>query len=351
MRSTSQKSILPFESQLNTETKDKNEHSNEKMKNLLKEVLYNSLSQAIIKIILTPHLILKLFLITFVLVTISYSSYLVVQSIRNYLNYGVSTTARTIQETATLFPKVTFCNLNMMQTEYAWNFTQIPFNDFTFLTNDDKKRLGHNLEDILIECYFNGYPCYVNDFVWSFDEFYGNCYTFNSGLDSYGNKTILKESSIAGPNNGLQLLLYVNVYEDLTCSDNLGAIVRIGNSSYASFYPPRSGSLVSSGFQTNIAIDRELKSILPKPYSNCEIDSNSPQFIQDLDLYNLISQSDYFYTQQLCFLQCFQKCLIEKINCTDPNYLSLFKASYCNYAILYDGARKGTCTLSSRLFF
>ena len=38
---------------------------------------------------------------------------------------------------------------------------------------------------------------------------------------------------------------------------------------------------------------------------------------------------------------------MKKNNCTDPSYLSLFNATFCNYAILYDGARKGTCTGSS----
>ena len=41
----------------------KNKCSNEKIKCLLKEVLYNSLAQAIIKIIQTPHLAIKLFLV------------------------------------------------------------------------------------------------------------------------------------------------------------------------------------------------------------------------------------------------------------------------------------------------
>ena len=84
----------------------------EEIKSLLKEVLYNSLAQAIIKIFLTPFIIIKCILFLFVFGSIGLTSYLVIESIMTYFTYGVSTTSRTIYETPTLFPKVTFCNAN-----------------------------------------------------------------------------------------------------------------------------------------------------------------------------------------------------------------------------------------------
>ena len=146
---------------------------------------------------------------------------------------------------------------------------------------------------------FNGESCSLTDFVWSFDEIYGNCYTFNSGLDANGSKVNLKKSTIAGPYYGLQVIFYVNVYEPFYWSvvDGLGGLVRIGNSSYSSYYPPSDGILVSSGFRTNIVLEREFKSILPKPFSDCYIDSNTPKIIPGLDQYNLIVESKYKYTQ------------------------------------------------------
>jgi hypothetical protein len=115
----------------------------------------------------------------------------------------------------------------------------------------------------------------------------------------------------------------------------LGAWIRLGNSSYLTDdYSNEGGTLVSAGFQTNLAINREFKSLQPKPYSNCELDSNSP-FIQGLDLYNLISKSGYLYTQQLCFFQCYQKYLLEKNNCTESVFLSLFNAGSCYWEWAY----------------
>ena len=113
-----------------------------------------------------------------------------------------------------------------------------------------------------------------------------------------------------------------------------GALIRIGNSSYSSFYSD-GGILVSSGFITRIAIDREFISILPKPYSNCEVDSNSPSFRSDSFLFNLIGRSDFAYTQQLCLVQCMQKHFIDKYECTYPNVISLFtNISTCNLDIV-----------------
>jgi len=103
---------------------------------LIKEVLYNSLAQAVIKIILTPHLLIKAVLTVCVLCSTGLASYLVIQSIIEYFTYGVTTASRTIFETPTLFPKVTFCNVNKYTTEFAFNYT-------TFLSKKHKRRVWH----------------------------------------------------------------------------------------------------------------------------------------------------------------------------------------------------------------
>jgi hypothetical protein len=201
--------------------------------NLLKEILYNSLAQAFIKTFLTPHLTLKFFLAIFIIVSSCLSSYLVIQSILAYLTYGVSTASRIIHEMPMLFPKVTFCNFNWLTTQYAYNLTRHPGTFHLYnLSNENKKKLGHDLDDILLECFFNLKPCNSSDFVWSFDEYYGNCFTFNSGLTGNFSRT-----TIACPDCGLQLKLYVNIYELLIDESNgLGALIRIGNSSYSTYY-------------------------------------------------------------------------------------------------------------------
>ncbi len=232
---------------------------NEFIINLCKEVLYNSLAQSIIKIVFTPHKILKVFLSIFALLSSCLAAYLVLQSIMTYFTYGVTSTSRTIYETPTLFPKVTFCNVNPFTTQYAYNLTRKGIFDGSNLLDAEKQKLSHDLEDILFECWFNDKQCYASDFTWSYHQMYGNCFTFN------GNETNLKKSYLIGPDYGLQLVLYVKVYESLLnitdVKDKLGAVIRVGNSSFSKFVS-NGGIFVSSGFSTYIQVDREFISML-----------------------------------------------------------------------------------------
>jgi hypothetical protein len=83
-------------------------------------------------------------------------------------------------------------------------------------SDENKKRIAHNLEDILIDCKFNYQKCSASDFVWHFDPLFGNCYVFNSGYNSTGDPIELKQSSVAGVLFGLQVILYLNYNENLT---------------------------------------------------------------------------------------------------------------------------------------
>ena len=321
---------------------------------LLKERLYNSLSQAIYVIFNTPHLILKLFLFVSVIGSSGLAAFLVIQSIINFFSHEVITNSRTLFETPTLFPKVTICNLNMFTTEYSFNFLQeinssyniykyydqlknVSFiqrflikSNFFFLAQgilngnnfnqDDRKLLAHNLSDILFNCNFNANPCNASDFVEKFDPWYGNCYEFNGGRD-------LKKIITPGWFNGLQLEVYVNFYEKLNAINSLwgglGALIRIDNSSYLVDHD-LNGITIQSGLQTNIIVDRSFKFMLAKPYSTCEVDSNSVKDDFNSDLFNLIAQSQYQYSQQLCFIQCYQRELVRVCNNTDSAFLSLY---------------------------
>jgi len=79
---------------------------------------------------------------------------------------------------------------------------------------------------------------------------------------------------------------------------------------------------------TYIALKRELKSMLPKPYSDCIIDRGKDSE-HDSYLYNLIKNSPYDYTQKFCFQQCLQNLLIEKCKCHLSNLESLINADIC----------------------
>ena len=102
---------------------------NELIQGLVKDVLYNSLAQAILTIIKTPHKILKYFLLIYVLASASIGSYFVIDSIMIYFNYEVFTTVKTIFEEPAAFPTITICNCkSKLQKFHEFNVAVIrPF--------------------------------------------------------------------------------------------------------------------------------------------------------------------------------------------------------------------------------
>ncbi len=92
------------------------------IKTLLKENLYNSVCQAIIRIFQTRHFVIKLFLIIITTSTSVVCSFLIVKVMIAFFAYEVTTLTRTIFETPTLFPKITICNNHVFTTEYAVDF-------------------------------------------------------------------------------------------------------------------------------------------------------------------------------------------------------------------------------------
>jgi hypothetical protein len=94
------------------------------IKGLLNEDLSDSVVHAFRKIIHAPHIGIKVFLLVFIVATIGTASLLVIQSIMTYFAFEVSSKTRTIYETPTLFPKITFCSINAVQTQYAYNLKE-----------------------------------------------------------------------------------------------------------------------------------------------------------------------------------------------------------------------------------
>ena len=187
-----------------------------------------------------------------------------------------------------------------------------------------RKQLGHSLEEILSYCKFNGENCSANDFDWTYDSYIGNCFVFNS------NKS--RNSNMVGFLFGLRLILFSNYHENLTLLNSYiggsGLVIRVENNSYLS-NNEMNGVQIQSGTYTNVEITRSFKYILPKPFSNCEIDMTNPLGFNSI-FYNIIKNSSYLYTQDLCLTQCLQYRVIEKCLCSDNFKLSLFtRAKSC----------------------
>jgi hypothetical protein len=334
---------------INTEKKSKNDES---LMHLLKEHLTNEMNSAIFISIETPHLILKSFLIIFIIVAYGLAAYTTIELILTYLQYDVTTSSRTIYETPSTFPKVTFCNLSPFTTRSGFeNYVNQVYTDsqlknlsynlkfFSALTarvyafervlnSSDlaKKSISHRLEDVLIGCKFNYQPCTLADFTWEFDNFYGNCFSFNTGFNSSGHAVDLAVSNLAGFSYGLQLDLYVSYYENLTLFNSVfggtGIIIRIDNQTNVIDYAAE-GILASAGLVTNLALSRESKFLGKKPYSNCILDNDAYTKF-DSDIYRAILESNFSYSQQFCLTQCFQKLTINECGCYSSFFSSVF---------------------------
>ena len=90
---------------------------NDIIKNLRNETI-----QLFLKIFQVKSITLKLYLILLLAFVSCLCSYTIVILTVSYLSYDVITTSRQITETSSVFPKVTICNSNPFQTEYAVEF-------------------------------------------------------------------------------------------------------------------------------------------------------------------------------------------------------------------------------------
>ena len=206
---------------------------NNSLATLLKEHLTNEMFATILHAYHTPHIVLKIFLVLFLLIAVGLFSYTTVNLILSFLDYEVTTLSREFYETPVTFPKVSICNINQFTTKYSFDlFQQLNVaqnytlniydenlvkdlsryrkiqmaNTEKFIlnglalnfTDSEKKMLTHDLKDVLLDCQFNYEPCSVSDFLWEYDLNYGSCYSFNTGFNATGGTMALKQSNIAG---------------------------------------------------------------------------------------------------------------------------------------------------------
>ena len=367
-----------------------------KVKDLIKH-LRNEAIKLFLKIFQVKHKWLKFYLIILLLIVLTISCYMLTNLILSYLAFEVLTTARTLTEIKSIFPKVSICNVNPFQTEYAlellkqtnkelcvqaapgrylcpktyfdaeidlnqtevniqttsknvtphckppdivesesklWSFAKVIHDRALDIvnsnfTNEQKKLLAHNLDDLLINCKFNSKPC--REFIWYFDSFYGNCYMFNTGFNSSGHVIDFETTTIPGAGFGLSLDFYVGMHENLTLFNGLnsktfGAIIKIENNSYLVDNGYELENIrVAAGLETFIKVHRSFEFSLPRPYSNCDIpNEEEASYLEENFFYRLFLDSPYQYTRQGCFVQCYQQRLIQTCNCSDQRLMSLF---------------------------
>lgn len=167
----------------------------------------------------------------------------------------------------------------------------------------------------------------MDDFIWYFDFYYGNCYIFNSGKNSTtGERIESKTIARSGKYDGLILELYAGVKNDSqTLNMNRGIHIKVHN--YTNLPSTIDGINAPVGMEANIAIKRTFHYQLPYPYSECLIDLENPSKNKITSyLYDIISNSNYSYSQVYCFDQYYEQMVIDECKCYDLVYVNLLEA-------------------------
>jgi hypothetical protein len=259
--------------------------------------------------------------------------YFISKSLIDYLKYEVVSQTTVINEVPTQFPAVTFCDNNPLSTEKAQIYMesiadanglslfQSPM-ELTYLSQlnasspstSDETRMKLGLSLGQITCFYATNDC-KNDlhWFWSFD--YGNCYTFNSGLNLTSQKINLKDAYKYGKGFGLNVIVNLIDMNKYIGSDAKGLVVFVHNSS---FKPSSKEVFVKPGELTHIQVERKFVEKQPSPYSECiELNSYSSE------LYDYIVNSGQKYRQQDCFELCLQQKFLKNCNCFSPGYQNL----------------------------
>ena len=199
------------------------ERKSKKIKNTIKSIIKDSTIHGIPRLLKANSLMSKISWILLFICSISYCIYLIITASLSYLQYNTVTNFEIIPEMPAIFPAITICNLNQYQTNYSFDIVQkysnysslntykrfFLMNELLTINDSFKKSLTYSLKESLISCLLNLNPCSSSDFVWTFDPIYGNCYSFNTGLNSSGHSVDIQSISKPGNINGLKLELFM----------------------------------------------------------------------------------------------------------------------------------------------
>ncbi|GIY16695.1 FMRFamide-activated amiloride-sensitive sodium channel [Caerostris darwini] len=126
------------------------------------------------------------------------------------------------------------------------------------LNNAKQFRFGYKVDDLIVNCSFNGKSCDSTFFWWTWNFRYGNCYTIN------GNQLM---SASAGLSNGLELTLHVEPEEYASISHTIGMRIVIHNP--MDFVDPElNGINIFPGYETDISLSQTIIRRLPAPYKD-----------------------------------------------------------------------------------
>jgi hypothetical protein len=367
--------ISPFEKNENQKTTPIK--LRDRIKTLAIEWIKSSTIHALPKVFHSQQIYLKVIWLLLFLASFTACSYISINYFITFFSYNTNVNFAIVTESPTNFPSITICNINPFYNKRSSNYIKNVLNDnnllylanltsmnqnesaiqllnsaqtviktyvatYKNLTIAERKLLGWDIDEMLLSCYFNGNKCSSTDFTWFFNYDYGNCYTLNSGLDSYGNASSLKQINNAGSGSALQIELFVgDDSSDSVFISTSGAYIVVHNQSVTPLLESE-GIHAATNFETNIAIERIFKTNLPYPYSSCLKNNTSPES-SDSALYKAIfnTLNQKTYRQKYCYRLCYQQSVILDCNCSDSSLPNPFPTK--------NGVTISNCIVTSQL--
>jgi acid-sensing ion channel 2 len=352
---------LPNPTQVSPNTPDKKESINGKLKDYILDWCSYCTAHGISNISRVKSKLVLSMWICLYLASIAYCFFCIINILIVFFQYHVLINMEFENDPPIDFPAVTVCNLNPFDKRYAEDYikTVLSANNKSYVYNlslidiepaqvykliksavisdstlndSARSQLGFSLDYMQLRCQFNGIQCNRSEITRTYNFDYGNCYTFNSGYDSNGNKIPIKQISQAGSDKSFQLELFLG--DESVQSDfllNSGARVIVHNQSITPIYQSE-GRDVASGYLTNIGVTRSFFSKLSKPYSDCVKETSSPEGYESeyyKAIFNVLKMK--LYRQKNCLPLCLQDYIKETCGCLDgslPNISNRYK--YCN---------------------
>jgi hypothetical protein len=201
-----------------------------KIKEIIKETMLDSTGHGFPNLISNKRWSFRIMWLLCMLVAFCGCAYLLTKSVIDFLEFEVVTSIRREGETPALFPTVALCSANTIVNQvsqsyvstalgqdstllaasvYKYNYMKYYFGiklSSPSLNDSFRKSTGSTYSQLIIQCTFNRASCNSSNWVWFFDAYYGNCFRFNSGVDSNGNQMDDLVSTKNGKLNGLAVL-------------------------------------------------------------------------------------------------------------------------------------------------
>ncbi|KAK2146920.1 hypothetical protein LSH36_579g05092 [Paralvinella palmiformis] len=182
------------------------------------------------------------------------------------------------------------------------------------LPEDEKMSIGHQVNDLIFYCRYNGRKCNVSAVFQHFSNpFLGNCYTFNADMRSLPATKLL--APMSGRRHALELGINIEQDDILRAAGGVPGAVFLIHSKHSTPFPEDRGIVLKPGLYNGIGMRVVEMYRLSYPYGECltlDIDAT------ERDAY--ISEPDASYSRLGCMKTCYQRYMIEICRCALPYY-------------------------------